>query len=179
MRRTTSKSKEIPLIVRFKRLEQLVAKKKEMNKCKSRLPTDRFKELFDNKQSWLPKPTLECKPADGDSKVDITADLGVRLRKADQTETIKAAGVKLNTSATVTREEPLMTKQGRIIETLAESGITSVPSKTHETSARGQLGGFESKEPKKQNFFRTNLIQNIGDMFGSLMQNQSGILNQS
>lgn len=36
-------------------------------------------------------------------------------------------------------EDPLLTKQARI-ETIAESGITSVPSKTHETSARGQHG---------------------------------------
>jgi len=73
MRRISSKSKEVPLIVRFKRLEQLMAKKKQMNKSKARLPTDRIMELFGKQQTWLPRAS-QIKPADGEVKQLVVAD---------------------------------------------------------------------------------------------------------
>ena len=58
------------------------------------------------------------------------------------------------------------------VDTVAESsGITSVPSKSHDSSREMRDPAFDSEENKKSFFKGSRIIKNVTDIFGTLLQN--------
>lgn len=58
------------------------------------------------------------------------------------------------------------------VDSVAESsGITSVPSKSHDSFREMRDPAFDSKENNKSFFKGSRIIKNVTDIFGTLLQN--------